>query len=108
MNTALAVRQSIANAYPYFSVTEIADLYDIALFDYLTLRFPYDRSITDVPIGDERDYVWIRQRMVEIIERSGFSSAVAYSENGLSIRFDNSYMSKGLASKIIPKVGVPK
>lgn len=101
-----SVRATIHSEFPYLEINVVKDIYIRALYDYLNLRFPFDKSITSIPKGSERDYVWVKKRMVDIIERAGASSAIAYSENGLSIRFDDAGISSELSSQVIPNMGV--
>ena len=108
MDNKTSVINSIKTAYPHLSDLDVNIVYDTALYDYLTLRNPFDKSKVDIDVGEKRDFMWVRKRMIDLIEREGASNAVAYSENGLSIRFDNANISKSLASQIIPNVGVPK
>ena len=73
---------------------------------YLSLSFPVDRSITDIPEEYVRDVGIIRKIMTETLEREGLSSVTAYSENGMNFTFDNAHISKQLLSMITPKAKV--
>ena len=94
--------------YPYLSTDEVERLYQFALGAYLTLSFPFDKSIMELPDNRVRDVFWIEACMQEQLERSGCTSMTAYIENGLSATFDASQISNGLRKLITPKVGVPK
>lgn len=91
--------------YSYFTDGQLDILYDEALYDYLTLTFPYNKSIIDVPTANLRDFLWVQKRMVDIIERLGVSSVVSYKENNMSYDFGNVGISKALLDAIIPNVG---
>ena len=92
--------------YDYLSAKEIDTIYDVAMTTYLDLAFPFEQTITEVPASRPRAYTWIYDCMAEILERSGCSSMSSYSENGLSITWDNTGISKGLLTRVTPKVGV--
>jgi len=101
-------KSNISTMFPHLSMTDVERIYDHALDDYLTISYPYDKTIVAIPVGDERDYAWVYKRMIDIVERSGCSSAKAYSENGLSISFSSAYITNELKSQLTPKVGIPK
>lgn len=46
--------------------------------------------------------MWIARCMQEFIERDGNTSALHYSENGISISFDSSQLSSTLINEIVP------
>jgi len=102
----LKTKAYIAGKYSHLSNGDISTIYDTALAIYLSLSYPFDKSIIDIPDTCLRDMWWIQQCMVEIIERDGISSQIAYRENGLSMDFDSSCISAFLRSAIIPKAGV--
>lgn len=97
------MKKAFKRKYSYLSNEQVDDLYCCALNLYLSLSFPLDRSITNIPEEYARDVGIIRQIMTETLEREGFSSATAYSENGMSFTFDNAHISKQLLSTITPK-----
>ena len=102
-------RARFAAKYEYLSDEEVEGIYRLALGVYLATLFPFEATITEFPEDRPRDVYWIELAMTQILERSGASSAVAYSENGLSIEFDGSMIvSEGLRKLITPYVGVPK
>ena len=45
---------------------------------------------------------WILRCMQEMIERMGITSAISYSENGVSIRFGSEQLSSALINEIVP------
>lgn len=102
------LKTRIGAKYDYFTSAEINELYNTALGVYLSSAFPYQKDIVELPDEHIRYLWWIERAMIELIERSGCSSATAYQENGLSITFDGSLISSDLRRYITPKVGVPK
>lgn len=108
MATALTIQNSIRVKFPHLSMTDVTEIYEQALYDYLSIVYPYDKSIVAVPVGHERDYEWLKARMIDIVERAGCSSAKAYSENGLSISFSRAYITDELKRQLVPYVGVPQ
>lgn len=62
----------------------------------------------DIVYFSEDNKNWIKRACVEMIERKSAIGTVAYSENGFSMSFDRSQISKALANEIVPKVGYPK
>lgn len=104
VNEAVAqMKNAFKRRYNYLTDVQVEDLYRSSLGLYLSLSFPFDRSITEIPEDYIRDVEIIRRIMVETIERDGLSSVTAYSENGMSFTFDNAHISKSLLRLIIPK-----
>ena len=103
-----SVIAAIKRKFTHLSDEDINDIYDIALGDYLNIVFPFDKSVHEIPDDRKRDYYWIRVRMIDIVERSGVSSAKAYSENGLSISFTSAYITQELKSQLVPYAKVLK
>lgn len=92
--------------YSYLTEEQVDDLYNCSLALYLSLSFPVDRSITEIPEEYARDVGIVRSIMQETLERDGLSSVTAYSENGMSFTFDSAHISKQLLSMITPKAKV--
>lgn len=92
--------------YAYLTEEQVDDLYNCSLALYLSLSFPVDRSITEIPEEYARDVGLIRKIMTETLEREGLSSVTAYSENGMNFTFDNAHISRQLLSMITPKAKV--
>lgn len=90
------IKNFILLKFPHLEIYDVDDIYDMAKYNYLSIRYPFDKTIMDIPESDERDLNWIRDRMIDIVERSGSSSAKAYSENGLSISYSSAYITKNL------------
>lgn len=99
------IKTDIEARYSYLQAQDIENIYESALAIYLSLFYPFDKSVIEIPESELRDLWWVKQCMVEIIEREGVSSAVSYKENGLDIRFDSTCISAFLRSAIIPKAG---
>jgi hypothetical protein len=100
------MKTAFKNKYNYLSGSQVDDLYNCALDLYLSLSFPLNREITEIPQEYARDVGIIRKIMVETLEREGLSSVTAYSENSMSFSFDNAHISKQLLSTITPKAKV--
>lgn len=62
----------------------------------------------ELTVFSEDNKNWIKRACIEMIERKSALGTVAYSENGFSMTFDRSQISKALANEIVPKVGYPK
>ena len=96
----------IKGKYSYLNDGDVEVLISSAKEILINLLYPFDKSIDldnfDVP---KRFTMWVARAIVEMIERQGISSAVAYSENGLNITFDRSQLSYGLISEITPYAG---
>jgi hypothetical protein len=97
------MKADFKSKYNYLTDDQVEDLYKTSLNLYLSLSFPLDRSIVSMPEEYARDISIVRMIMTETLERDGFSSATAYSENGMSFTFDNAHISKQILSLITPK-----
>lgn len=100
------MKTNFKKKYSYLTDEQVDDLYHSSLNLYLSLSFPFDRSITTVPEEYSRDIGIIRKIMTETLEREGLSSVTAYSENGMSFTFDNAHISTQLLATITPKAKV--
>jgi hypothetical protein len=96
------MKLSFRNEFNFLTSEEIDNLYEIALGIYLELSYPVHISISELPDSDVRRIWWIKAVMKEILERNGCTSLVAYTENGLSYRFDSSLISEKLIGLITP------
>lgn len=97
------MKSKFKRKYSYLTDEQIDDLYNCSLNLYLSLSFPFDRSIANIPEEYVRDVGIIRQIMQETLEREGLSSVTAYSENGMNFTFDNAHISKQILTMITPK-----
>ncbi len=97
----------ITTAYPYLSVEDAKRIVNRAKMYYYGRKYPYRLNVDEKtkPIVTFKDRMWILEACEELIERLGFSSALAYRENGISWTFDNTKLSRTLLSQIIPIAG---
>lgn len=92
--------------YPHINPMDVENIFQRAQKAYLDLTFPFQQTICCVPANRPRAWSWIYDCMEEITQREGASGVLSYSENGLSMTWDDSQISLGLRSRIVPKVGV--
>lgn len=97
------MKSKFKRKYSYLTDEQIDDLYNCSLNLYLSLSFPFDRSIANIPEEYVRDVGIVRRIMQETLEREGLSSVTAYSENGMNFTFDNAHISKQILTMITPK-----
>lgn len=105
MQSEYEVKEAFASAYDY-DTDDVDIIYSLAEKTYLDLAFPFDPDIETVPENRPRAYDWIYDCMREISDKSGYSSMTHYSENGISITWDKSGVSKGLLDRVTPKAGI--
>ena len=101
------VKDKFKHRFDYLCLKEIDEYYELALGDYLMLKYPHG-NLKELPNDDNYAHNWIYSRMVEIVENLGISSFVGYNENGVSMSKDNTHISNGLRSMVVPKVGTIK
>lgn len=99
----LQLKKNFRKRYNYLSFEEVNDIYQDALDYYLSLAYPLNHSITEIPEERLGDLRYIRILMRNILERAGCTSAVAYSENGLSYTLDGTLFDDKIAKLIIPQ-----
>ena len=104
------IKTNIEQKYFDKSRDEISDCFDRAVMDYLLIRYP---SVNGRPTLETLDFDfvtvnWIMARMQDIFERGVNFNVSSYSENGLSIKFDGSYIEPTLVRMILPKAGIPQ
>lgn len=94
--------------YPYLTSEDIFEIVEKAKMFYYALKFPCEPYVSEEerPIDTFVAQRWILSACDELIDRLGFSSAVAYKENGVSWSFDNAELSDRLVSLIKPTIGV--
>lgn len=103
-------KSRIRQQYDYLSVDEINTCYDLALSDFVRIRYPSNNnrpSIDKVNI-DFYTSQWIYSRMIDILSRAGGTSVTAYKENGISFTYSSSYIDPSLVALIMPKASVPR
>lgn len=91
--------------YPHINMIDCETILLRAITAFLDLTFPFQREISCIPKSMPRAWGWVYDCMLEIAEREGVTSMTSYSENGLSMTWDNSQISNGLRSRIVPMVG---
>lgn len=104
------IKERIIETYSWLSDEEIDKCYDMALSDYLAIKYPSQNgrpSVEDLKF-DFFNTQWLYKRMIDIVERAGGISLSAYKENGLNLTYGGSYIEPQLVSQIMPKAGVPK
>lgn len=100
------VKYAFKQKFDYFTADEVNNLFDVAVKTYLDNAFPFHPEMIAIPKDHPRAWAWVYECMGEIVERNGCSSMTSYSENGLSISWDSSGVSKTLLNRIMPRVGV--
>ena len=90
--------------YPYIQEEDIIIYEEGAKEVLLHLLFKSSTKITNKQKSwaFESYKMWIARCMQEFIERDGNTSALHYSENGLSITFDSTQLSSTLINEIVP------
>lgn len=104
------IKTNIKQKYRDKSYDEISDCLNRALMDYLLIRYP---SANGRPTVDTLQFNfvvvnWLTARMEDIFERGVNFNATSYSENGLSIKFGDSYIDPCLKDMLLPKAGIPQ
>lgn len=97
----------IKTKYPYLEDNLIEDVVNKAKMFYYALKYPCLPLVNEEehPITSFVEINWVLSACDEIIERLGFSSAIAYRENGLSWSLDNAQISSTLMSLVKPIAG---
>lgn len=105
-----APKTRITQTYDWLSDEEVKTLYDMALGDYIMLRYPSENNRPLVQNINLNFYIndWIYKRMVDILGRAGGISVTAYKENGLNYTYGGSYIDPVLAGLVTPKASVPR
>lgn len=104
------VKTNIKNAYSWLSDKEVALCCDMALADYLAIKYPSSngRPTIDKLNFDFFNSQWIYKRMIDILGRAGGISVTAYRENNLNLTYGGSMIDPQLVAEIMPKAGVPR
>lgn len=69
----------------------------------LNQRYPYDETITEVPVR----YQFLQVRIAaELYAKLGAEGQITHSENGISRAWDDADVAQGLLAEITPYVGV--
>ena len=104
------IKLRIRAKYSFLQDEEIDTCYDIALSDYLSIKYPSDNKRPNHE-NITMDFItaqWLYKRMVDILERAGGISVTAYKENGVSFTYGGSYIDDALIAEIMPKGRVPR
>lgn len=97
--------------YPTLNDNERDTCFNIAIGDYLRLRYPSDNGR---PEPEELNFTfavsnWIYARMLDICGRAGIPKGVKrYSENNLTFEYATSSIDENLVKQIMPKAGIPR
>ena len=104
------VRVNIKKKYEYLTIGEIETCYNMALHDYMRLRYPSENGRPPVDKIDKNFMVmqWVYASMEDILSRAGGTNVTSYKENGISFTFASSYIDPVLVAQIMPKAGVPR
>lgn len=104
-------KNDLAIKFPYLNECERDSCFEMALGDYLRLKYP---SENNRPTPETLTYTfsivtWIYARMLDICGRVGVPMGVKrYSENNLSFEYASGNIDSSLVSQIMPKAGVPR
>ncbi|NCC99906.1 MAG: hypothetical protein EOL95_09455 [Bacteroidia bacterium] len=103
-----SIKDNILNKYG-ISSSDIDTTYNFALGDYLRLKYPSDNNRPTYETYDIDFAIsqWLQARMIDIIDRAGFSNLKSYSENGISLNYGASYIDQNLVGQIMPKASYP-
>ena len=106
----MLVKQNLKREYSYLDEKDVERIYNMALSDYVMLRYPSGNNRPNVDnVGfDFYNAQWIYKRMVDILGRAGGISLTSYKENGLSLNYGGSYIDPELRAEIMPKASVPR
>ena len=90
--------------YPAIKMEELYLLEGSAKEILIHLLFKSSTKVTETQRAYAYEYYqfWIIRCMQEMIERSGATSAVSYSENGISISWSQEQISQSLRDEIVP------
>ena len=97
-------RNYFKRKYPHLEYNDLEVLEGSAKEILCHLLFKSTKRISkeDKEYAYEEHQFWILRCMQEMIERSGMTSAISYSENGVSIRFGSEQLSSELINEIVP------
>lgn len=95
--------------YPHLSGNDIEDIVGQAKEILINLLYKTHSKVTPEQKNQaySRYEYWLYRCMKELVQRNGMENAISYTENGLSITFDSSHLSKSLINEILP-IGVYK
>ena len=82
---------------------DIDVLYDIAVDTFVNLKYPFEYEISDekLELESRKHPTWFLRCIQEMIDKTGISNMIGYSENGVSIKFDKTGLSQSLIDEIV-------
>ena len=95
-----------SNKYDYMSTADIELLFDIASDIYIQLRYPFSKVYSISEDDLNKHPTWFLRCIQEQIDKDGISNVIGYSENGVSVTFDKTGLSRSLTDEIISVAGV--
>lgn len=106
----MQVKANIKQTYSWLTDDEIEKCYDMAVSDYMAIRYPSQNSRPSVDKlnFDFFNSQWVYKRMIDILGRAGGISLTSYRENNLNLTYGGSFIDPQLVAEIMPKVGVPR
>lgn len=104
------IKETILTRYNYLQEEEVDAMFDMAVSDYLRLKYPSMNSnvTNDTLVYDFTISQWIIARIIDILGRAGGLSVTAYRENNLNLTYGASYIDPELRKQIMPRAGVPR
>lgn len=104
------IKTTIQKSYSYLKDAEVDAMFDMAVADYLRLKYPSMNSkvTKDTLVYDFTITQWIIARIIDILGRAGGLSVTAYRENNLNLTYGASYIDPELRKQIMPRAGVPR
>lgn len=99
-----SIIQYFKSKYRAISDLDFEIMYDCAYDIMRSLRYPYNNEITEIPDDYMKSHrTWIFRAIQEHLDKEGIPMNVtSYYENGVSITFDKTGLSKDLISEIMP------
>lgn len=103
------IKADVKRKYSYVCEPDLDIAVDMAVGDYLAIRYPSDNSRPSVEDLNFDFFVsqWVYKRMIDILGRAGMNLK-SYSENSLRYEYASSNIDPSLVAQILPKAGVPK
>lgn len=89
--------------YAHLKNKDIELLYDMAIDQYINLRYPFKDNLSDRLIKEDLKHhpTWCLRRIEEMIQMDGLNNLVGYSENGVSWKFGKEGISQSLIDEIV-------
>ena len=102
------LKARLSQKYDYLEFEEIETCYNMALHDYIRLRYPSENNRPKEINIDFLTSQWIYARMEDILSRVGGTNVTSYKENGISFTYASSNIDPFLVTQIMPKGSVPR